>query len=174
MRRSGEGKRRRPAGFKLQWGQRPAVVCGALGLVVALSACGSGGGYGASSGAVATSRPSGSSGGIGAYGSSSGSNSAAGSSTTPSRSPAGRTVTVGEINGKFAFVPHQITVKPGTTVLWRNKSAMPHTVTSDVVGGFNKSLGQGGTVSVPFSKPGTYTYHCSIHPYMHGVIVVTK
>jgi plastocyanin len=31
----------------------------------------------------------------------------------------------------------------------------------------------GGTFSFTFMQPGTYTYHCTVHPYMKGTIVVT-
>jgi plastocyanin len=33
---------------------------------------------------------------------------------------------------------------------------------------------QGGdTYTHTFSQPGTYSYICTIHPYMHGMVVVT-
>jgi plastocyanin len=72
----------------------------------------------------------------------------------------------------FSFRPAKLTVKAGSRVTWTNKDEEPHTV----VGGDLKSkvLGNSGaTYSHTFSKPGTYNYNCSIHPFMHGTVVVT-
>jgi amicyanin len=73
----------------------------------------------------------------------------------------------------FAFGPQVVTVKAGTTVHWTNRDAEAHTVTSDN-GAFNSPVLQPGTsYSHTFTKPGTYSYHCSIHPFMTGKVVVS-
>ena len=53
-------------------------------------------------------------------------------------------------------------------------AAVAHQIASDD-GAFATSapLGSGGTYSVAFDKPGTYRYHCAIHPNMVGTITVT-
>ena len=73
----------------------------------------------------------------------------------------------------FAFTPATITVRAGTTVTWTNNDSLDHTVTGDA-GGFGSSpLGTKATFASTFTTPGTYSYHCSIHPFMHGSVVVT-
>lgn len=73
----------------------------------------------------------------------------------------------------FAFSPAKITVTPGTKVTWTNKDSVAHTVTSDNNSWTDSgSVGNGSHFSVTFSKPGTYTYHCSIHPSMVASVVV--
>lgn len=76
----------------------------------------------------------------------------------------------------FGFSPATITIKAGSTVVWTNNTAAPHTVTSDAnaPAAFNSGMlsANGGTFKFTFTKPGTYTYHCSIHPYMMGTITV--
>jgi plastocyanin len=75
------------------------------------------------------------------------------------------------ING-FVFGPTALTVKAGATVTWTNQDEEPHTV----VGPDLKSpvLGNpGSTFSHTFTTAGTYSYNCSIHPYMHGTVTVT-
>jgi amicyanin len=77
----------------------------------------------------------------------------------------------------YAFSPANATVKVGTTVTWTNKDAVGHTVTSDdgSDGGLDsKLLNQGDTYSMTFSKAGTFTYHCTAHPYMKGTVTVTE
>jgi plastocyanin len=76
----------------------------------------------------------------------------------------------------FAFSPAAISIKAGTSVTWINQDGTDHTVVSDpgAPGAFeSKNPGNGGSYSFSFSKPGTYTYHCSIHPSMTGTITVT-
>jgi plastocyanin len=74
----------------------------------------------------------------------------------------------------FHFSPATLTVKVGTTVTWKGVSGS-HTVTSDAGApmAFDQPISQGSTVTVTFTKAGTYNYHCSIHASMHGTIVVT-
>jgi plastocyanin len=82
---------------------------------------------------------------------------------------ASKTSTVG-ING-FAFHPPTLTIKKGTTVNFTNSSKVTHTATRG--GSFNTGrIKPGKTISVRFNQKGSFAYHCSIHPTMHGKIVV--
>lgn len=71
-----------------------------------------------------------------------------------------------------AYQPAQLTVVAGQTVTWRNSGLGPHTVTSDAGQFDSGALQAGGTFSYTFSAPGTYAYSCTIHPTMHGRVVV--
>ena len=78
-----------------------------------------------------------------------------------------------EANNAYLFSPKKITVKVGTKVTWNNVSDAEHTVTSKSFGwAFDKTFASGKSISFVFKKAGTYKYFCSIHPYMHGTIVV--
>jgi uncharacterized protein (TIGR03118 family) len=72
----------------------------------------------------------------------------------------------------FAFAPPTITVAAGTQVQWTNQDGFAHTVTADDAGFHSDSLEHNETFSQTFSAVGTYSYHCSIHPFMKGKIVV--
>jgi plastocyanin len=73
----------------------------------------------------------------------------------------------------FAFQPAFVAVSAGSTVSWFNAGGAPHTVTSDTGAFDSGTLGPGGSFSVTFSTPGTYTYHCAIHPSMVGTVQVS-
>lgn len=75
----------------------------------------------------------------------------------------------------FGFDPKQTTIKAGTTVVWSNNSGTTHIITNDSgdTATFALPVDDGKTVSFTFTKPGTYPYHCSIHPTMKATIVVT-
>ena len=80
-------------------------------------------------------------------------------------------------SGTFAFSPASLTIKAGTTVTWKNTTAVAHTVTSDDGTSFdsgtaNLITAQSGTFSFTFSKAGTFAYHCAIHPFMKATIIV--
>ena len=94
------------------------------------------------------------------------------SAATPQPAPSGgTTITI----KNFAFDPATLTVKTGTTITWVNNDSPTHTVASDtgsLVSFSSDPLATGSSYSFTFTQPGTYTYHCSIHPSMTGTIIV--
>jgi hypothetical protein len=68
--------------------------------------------------------------------------------------------------------PDAITVTAGTQIVWTNQDSAAHTVTADDGQYHSNPLNKTQTFSQTFSTPGTYTYHCSIHPFMKGAIIV--
>jgi plastocyanin len=73
----------------------------------------------------------------------------------------------------FSFTPMTITVAAGTTVTWTNEDDVPHTVVSDDTKTFKShALDTGDHFSYTFTKPGKYSYFCSVHPRMTAEVVV--
>ena len=74
----------------------------------------------------------------------------------------------------FAIGPPSITVVIGihSTVTWTNMDSTVHTVTADNGAFGSNDLSNGQTFTFTFTSPGTYGYHCSIHTYMKGTVVV--
>jgi plastocyanin len=71
----------------------------------------------------------------------------------------------------FAFHPPTIRVKRGGKVAFTNSSNITHTATR--AGSFDTGhIKPGTTRTVTFGKRGTFAYHCSIHPFMKGKVVV--
>ena len=74
--------------------------------------------------------------------------------------------------GDFAFTPANLTVSTGTKVTWTNIGPSNHLVAANDGSFTSSSLAQNATFSFTFNKPGTYAYHCAIHPTMVGTIIV--
>ncbi len=91
----------------------------------------------------------------------------------------------------LAFVPAEITIRPGTTVRWVNEDPFSHDVTSGSVvsgrrarqvaktrhpdGKFHSgTYGQGNSFEQTFDDVGSYPYFCTIHPIMFGTVKVVK
>jgi plastocyanin len=72
------------------------------------------------------------------------------------------------------YSPPTITVVIGVnnTVTWLNNDIAPHTVTADDGAFDSGNLNPGQTWTHVFTTPGTYTYHCKYHLWMHGTIIV--
>jgi plastocyanin len=73
----------------------------------------------------------------------------------------------------FAFSPATLTVSHGAVVGVTNDDSAAHTVTADDGQSFDTASiapGESGKLTAP--KPGRYAYHCTIHPFMHGTLVV--
>ena len=72
----------------------------------------------------------------------------------------------------FIFGPQTLTVPVGTTVTWTNKDDIPHTSVSTDGVFKSKVMDTDEKFSYTFTKTGTYSYYCSVHPKMTGKIVV--
>jgi len=72
----------------------------------------------------------------------------------------------------FVFGPQTITVPVGATVTWTNKDDIPHTSVSTDGVFKSKVMDTDEKFSYTFTKAGTYSYYCSVHPKMTGQVVV--
>jgi plastocyanin len=77
------------------------------------------------------------------------------------------------------YDPSPLTVTRGTMVVWTNKDSSLHTVTSGLpeqgaVGTLFDSgiISPEQTFSYTFGNAGTFDYSCTLHPFMHGQVVV--
>jgi amicyanin len=86
----------------------------------------------------------------------------------PESTPAGVEIKI----DNFTFTPATLTVAAGTQVTWTNHDDIPHNVVTDDKTLKSKTLDTDEKYSFTFTKPGTYSYFCSIHPKMTGKIVV--
>jgi plastocyanin len=93
--------------------------------------------------------------------------------TTVPKTPAPANASVSIKN--FAFSPSTVTVKVGTKITWTNNDSVAHTVTSDSGTTLNSTvLSPGQSYSVTLTNTGSINYHCTIHPMMRGVVIVTN
>jgi plastocyanin len=82
-------------------------------------------------------------------------------------------VSIKESDERYAYTPRTVYVNVGETVTWTNDSDAPHTVDSDSgdeleSGNFTEDQ----TFEHTFDAAGTFAYHCDIHDYMKGTVVV--
>jgi plastocyanin len=70
--------------------------------------------------------------------------------------------------------PVQTTVTAGTPVSWHNGDGILHNVVPDASPPPTAISLPGGATSTSqtFNDPGTFAYHCSIHPAMRGTLTV--
>jgi plastocyanin len=71
-----------------------------------------------------------------------------------------------------AFSPAGITVHVGDKVTFVNDDDDAHTVTADDNSFDSEGLNQNEKWVHTFAKPGTIKYHCTVHPFMHGTLIV--
>lgn len=72
----------------------------------------------------------------------------------------------------FSFSPNTLTIKKGDIVVFANSDSVGHTVTANDGSFDTGNIGSGASQTLTFSKTGTFTYYCSIHPNMKGTIIV--
>jgi plastocyanin len=92
------------------------------------------------------------------------------------RDAAAEAATMGRASIKIAnfdFGPAAVTVPTGTSVTWTNNDDDAHSVVADDKAFRSAPLDTGESYSFTFTKPGTYGYHCGLHPQMHGKVIVT-
>jgi plastocyanin len=72
------------------------------------------------------------------------------------------------------YMPKKLRTTVGTEVRFLNEDREPHTVTADDLSFSSTILYRHHAFKHTFSKPGKYPYHCKIHPFMTGTVIVTK
>jgi plastocyanin len=77
----------------------------------------------------------------------------------------------------LSFHPNRATVKPGTEIDVTNldglREGIPHSVTADDGSFDTDPFTDYATFFAPLT-PGSYPYHCEIHPFMHGMLIVAQ
>jgi plastocyanin len=71
----------------------------------------------------------------------------------------------------MSFGPRTLKVKVGTTVIWTNHDVSSHTVTFDEGSVESGELAPGDSYEFTFTTPGTYNYHCSMHPELMKAVI---
>jgi plastocyanin len=72
----------------------------------------------------------------------------------------------------FTFLPHALVVKLGDTVTVANHDSSLHGVLADNQTFAVRSISPGLSQRFTMTTPGTFTYHCTFHTSMTGVITV--
>jgi plastocyanin len=91
---------------------------------------------------------------------------------TKSETVAATAITV-EIR-ELKFQPATVTVHEGETVEWKNDDIVPHTATADG----EKPIFDSGNIQTGSAwrhvarQKGVYSYRCTLHPNMHGKLIV--
>lgn len=70
------------------------------------------------------------------------------------------------------YVPNPIRVRVGQTITWSNTDTDPHDVSADNGTFYSGPIGTDGRWRWTATRPGTYTYSCTLHSEMHGTIIV--
>ena len=150
--------------------RRHRTQAAAAALALVLAGCGgSGGGADGGDASPATDRPS----SAGAEATSPSTTAPEASPTTaPAAAPQGPAVAAED----FAFAPARLEVRAGAAVRWSNADGVAHTATAGPPdapsGAFHVVLEPGAGGQAVFEQPGSYPYHCAIHPTMTGEVVV--
>jgi plastocyanin len=108
-----------------------------------------------------------------------------GGTTSATAGPPGKPLTIlagASVQGSPDFDPDTITVKKGDKITVTNKDTLPHTVTSgtgpsdpNTAKQFDTSIIEAGAtadIDTTNINPGQYPFHCTVHPYMTGKLVV--
>jgi plastocyanin len=112
----------------------------------------------------------------GGGGSPTGAPSAGGPAATTTAAPCsdstGPTTVAASVAGNTWSQP--VEAKVGDVITWTNNDAVPHRVgLDDGSCAMSANIAGGGSQSLVFNAPGTYPFHCLVHPVMKGVISIS-
>jgi len=85
---------------------------------------------------------------------------------------AGETVAAEVDMAALKYGKDAVTISAGQAVRWTNRDPVEHTVTFDGAEPGSPVIPAHGSYVHRFDKAGTYTYHCTPHPFMKGVVIV--
>jgi len=72
----------------------------------------------------------------------------------------------------MVFAPKRIEISAGATIRWTNRDQVVHTVTAEDGSWDSGPIEPGATWRRTFDRTGNYSFHCTPHPFMRGVVVV--
>jgi plastocyanin len=72
----------------------------------------------------------------------------------------------------FKYTPASVTIHVGQSVRFINRDDEAHTATSRTNAFDTGGLDTGDSQTIRFTKPGKYSFFCSLHPYMTGTVIV--
>ena len=72
----------------------------------------------------------------------------------------------------FVFVPAEVTVAAGDTVIWSNTDFVPHTATARDASWDSKAINGSEAWRFVAQTRGRHEYYCAFHPNMTAIIVV--
>ena len=145
--------------------RRLGITLTSAALVALLAACGT----------AATPSPSASSPAAASAAASSGGGASGGTAKACAAAPAGSTAATTVQIKNSAYGTPAVQAKVGDVVAWTNGDSVPHTATMDDGSCDTGQIAGGATAMLVFTAPGTYTYHCTVHPAtMKDVTVEVK
>ena len=72
----------------------------------------------------------------------------------------------------MGYTDSKLEVATGTTIAWSNQDQVPHTVSGDDNSFDSGVIDSDAVWRHTFDRPGTYSYHCTLHPFMKATVVV--
>jgi plastocyanin len=91
---------------------------------------------------------------------------------TPKQAAVHRTVAIVKQGSTFAYQPRTITITAGTILTWNNETKVAQNVSFVGHGLPSVAVPAGKSVSATFTRGGTFGYHSTTHPNMHGAVIV--
>jgi plastocyanin len=94
---------------------------------------------------------------------------------TNAPAPSGEAVRSAKVEMQdFSFEPPTVTIQAGGKVAWQNEGETAHTATADDDAFDTGTVDPGKLKSeaAAFKEPGSFSYHCEIHPQMTGTVEV--
>jgi plastocyanin len=150
---------------------KPLLTAALVALSLGLVACG---GSGSDSSSEAETGPGGQESGS-AESSGGAAGSEAGETSESEPAPSGEAAKAEKVQiVEFTYEPDPVVVQAGGKVTWQNEDSAPHTATADDGSFDTATIEEGKIGSATFKEAGTFTYHCEIHPTMHGTVEVVE
>jgi plastocyanin len=94
---------------------------------------------------------------------------------TNAPAPSGEAVRSAKVEMQdFSFEPPTVTIQAGGKVTWQNEGETAHTATADddAFDAGTVDPGKLKSEAAAFKEPGSFSYHCEIHPQMTGTVEV--
>jgi plastocyanin len=71
-----------------------------------------------------------------------------------------------------AYAPKTVRARPGAVVTWAARDTRLHTVSAADAAFTSDYLHRGDSFTLRFNQPGTYSYFCTLHHGMTGLVLI--